>query len=553
MHYKTAEKRYLRKCNKKSCFLNIFVMGTKIGYCVGMETDAKIVLVDDEIMVTKTLAMLLRLEGLENTIAFNNPEEALGYLEENDCELIISDFIMPQMNGLEFLSAAKKIELHQNTTQILLTGYADKENAIKAINELGIFKYIEKPWNNADLILNIKNAIERTTLKKALKQKMDELEQANSALENYSKNLETLVEKRTGQLYESSEKLNTLFENCADGILTFNRNHQIISANKATQEIFGVSEKELINKNFFELIINEKNQKIEPLFNEKKVVYLRDFSLINYKNDEKIPVEISLGTVLNNKDSFVVAVIRNMSYQKENERLKDDFIATLTHDLRTPLLAAISGLEFILNGTLGAIEDKQKDLIFAMKKSNEDMLGLTNALLEVYRYEAGKVYLCKSQFCINELITQSVSELQPLLIKENAKLNFARTNTDELLINADKNEIRRVIVNLIGNAIKHSGENIQINISAHQEDKDLVVSVKDNGVGLDQEDIKKLFKRFSQGTSKKRSTSTGLGLYLSSQIVNAHNGTIWVESEVDKGSNFIFRLKNVVTESRVLL
>ncbi len=517
-----------------------------------MEVCGKIVLVDDEIMVTKTLSTLLKLEGLKDTIAFNDPLEALEFLKDNTCELIISDFIMPKMEGIEFLACAKKLPSQEDTTQILLTGYADKENAIKAINEVGIFKYIEKPWNNDDLILNIKNAIERTNLKRALKEKIIQLKKANDELEEYSKNLETLVQKRSKELYESREKLNAIFTNCADGIVTFKKDCLINTLNQAACELFGTNEKDLLNKNFFELIINEKNQKLENPFRAQKPIFLRDFSLINYTSNTKTPIEISLAKIENDKDTFVVAVIRNVSYQKENERLRDDFIATLTHDLRTPLLAAISGLDFILNGTLGEISEKQRELIFAMKKSNEDMLGLTNALLEVYRYEAGKIFLCKTRFCINNLIKECAKELEMLFKQNNTEIAFD-FDSEELYINADKNEIRRVILNLLGNAVKHGGENTKVIIKSTKTGKDAQISVKDNGIGLSEDDRKKLFKRFSQGTSKKRSCSTGLGLYLSRRIVEAHNGTIWVDSEINKGSNFIFNLKNAALEDKVLL
>ena len=517
-----------------------------------MDTCAKIILVDDEVMVTKTLVTLLKLEGFKNVSAFNNPIEALEYLRIYPSDIIISDFIMPKMDGIEFLSKAKKLSAQEDTTQILLTGYADKENAIKAINDVGIFKYIEKPWNNNDLILNIKNAIERTKLKKALKEKIVQLKSANSELEEYSKNLELLVQKRSKELYESREKLNAIFKNCADGIITFKKDYLVTSTNQAACDLFGTDDKELLNKNFFELIINEKNQKFENPFKIKKPLFLRDFSVVNYKNNAKIPIEISLAKIDNDKDTFVVAVIRDVSYQKENERLRDDFIATLTHDLRTPLLAAISGLEFILNGTLGEISEKQRELISAMKKSNEDMLGLTNALLEVYRYEAGKIFLCKTRFCINKLIKDCVKELEILFKQNNSDIEFD-FESEELQINADKNEIRRVILNLLGNAIKHGGENTKVTIKSEKIGKDAQISVKDNGMGLSEEDQKKLFKRFSQGTSKKRSCSTGLGLYLSRRIVEAHNGSIWVKSELDKGSEFTFNLKNTALEEKVLL
>ena len=517
-----------------------------------MDTYGKIVLVDDEVMVTRTLETLLKLEGLKDTESFNDPFEALEYLKINQCELIISDFIMPKMEGIEFLSRAKKLPLQEDTTQILLTGYADKENAIKAINEVGIFKYIEKPWNNDDLVLNIKNAIERTNLKRALKEKIIQLKKANDELEEYSKNLEALVQKRSKELYESREKLNAIFTNCADGIVTFKKDYVINSLNQAACELFGTGEKDLLNKNFFELIINEKNQRHENPFKSKNPVFLRNFCLVNYKNNTKIPIEISLAKIESDKDDFVVAVIRNVSYQKENERLRDDFIATLTHDLRTPLLAAISGLDFMLKGTLGEISEKQKELTLAMKKSNEDMLGLTNALLEVYRYEAGKIFLCKTRFCVNKLIKDCAKELEVLFKQNNTEIIFDFEN-EELMINADKNEIRRVISNLLGNAIKHGGENTKVIVKSQKIGKDAQISVEDNGVGLSKEDQMKLFKRFSQGTSKKRSCSTGLGLYLSRRIVEAHNGLIWVESEVDKGSKFIFNLKNAALEDKVLL
>lgn len=517
-----------------------------------MDTNGKIVLVDDEVMVTKTLSTLLKLEGLRDTVTFNNPEHALEYLKNNSCELIISDFIMPEMDGIEFLSRIKELPLQAETTQILLTGYADKENAIKAINEVGIFKYIEKPWNNDDLILNIKNAIERTNLKRALREKIIQLKKANTELEEYSKNLESLVQKRTKELWESREKLNAIFTNCADGIVTFKKDNLLVSLNQAACKLFGLEEKELLNKNFFELIINEKNQRIQNPFKLNEPLFLRDFSLINYKNDVKIPVEISLAKINDSSNPFVVGVLRDVSYQRENERLRDDFIATLTHDLRTPLLAAISGLDFILNGTLGETTQKQKELLEAMKKSNEDMLGLTNALLEVYRYEAGKIFLYKTRFSINELIKDCIKELD-ILFKQNGSNIEIDCNSDNIEINADKNEIRRVILNLLGNAIKHGGENTKINVCAKKTGKDLVLSVKDNGVGLSQDDQKKLFKRFSQGTSKKRSCSTGLGLYLSRRIVEAHNGTIWVESKPNKGSKFTFCLKSAALEDKVLL
>ena len=118
---------------------------------------SKIVAVDDEKMVTSALKTLFKIEGYSDINLFNSTKEALEFLADNKPDLIISDFIMPEMNGLEFLREAKK--LYPEVSMILLTGYADKENAIKAINEVGLYKYIEKPWDNDDLLMNVRNGI----------------------------------------------------------------------------------------------------------------------------------------------------------------------------------------------------------------------------------------------------------------------------------------------------------------------------------------------------------------------------------------------------------
>ena len=513
-----------------------------------MDKMGKILIVDDESMVTKTLSMLLGLEGFSNVITFNNPKEALKYLEEYEVDLIISDFIMPEMNGIDFLEIAKKYQ--NKVSMILLTGYADKENAIKAINSIGIFKYIEKPWDNKQLIINVKNALVQTKLKKELDKKIIELEIANKKLEEYSKNLEEIVEKRTQELSDANSKLNAIITSCADGIVTFDLNSKIMDLNNAAINLFGQDKKEIISKNFFDLIVNEKFLKAN--LNNKENIFLRNYYLINYRKDIKIPVEISIAPVFNQKNNFYVAVIRDVTYHKENERLRDDFIATLTHDLRTPLLATISGLDFVLDKSLGEVTDKQFGLFSAMKKSSEDMLGLVNTLLEVYRYEAGKTYLCKTKFDILKLVEECKSELLPLAKKAKMKIEIEQ-NSNELFVNADKNELRRVLINLAGNAIKHSQNGTKVVINLEKQEKDLKVDVIDDGIGLEKKDCEKLFSRFSQGTNQKRSSSTGLGLYLSRQIVEAHDGKIYVESELNKGSKFTFELKNSINDCKVIL
>ena len=190
-------------------------------------------------------------------------------------------------------------------------------------------------------------------------------------------------------------------------------------------------------------------------------------------------------------------------------------------------------------------------MLSTMIQSNEDLLGLVNALLEVYRFESGKLSLCKTEFNLKDLVQQCYDELVPLSKKKDIAFNLHLDFDEGLIVEADRAEIKRVITNLCGNALNYTNKGGTIDIHVKSQAGDILFSVIDNGNGIPKEDIPHLFKRFSQGTSKKRSTGTGLGLYLSRQIVEAHGGKIWVESKVNQGSEFSFLLTNVVAKSKV--
>lgn len=504
-----------------------------------------IVVVDDEKIVTFAFKTLLKVEGFSNAHFFNNPKDAIEFLRDNQPDLIISDFLMPEMNGLEFLSEVKK--LYPEVSKILLTGYADKENAIRAINEIGLYRYIEKPWNNDDLIINIKNGIERSYLLSELHKKISELECAKKELEKYSHNLEQLVEERTTDLKQSNAKLEGIFNYCADGIVIINEDGIIEQVNPACESLIGLVENKLTMTAIDDYLVSQKTFISKELHKlDDSELLLRDFCIKNPLSNVETPVEISFARI--NPDSEFkrfVGVIRDVTEQKKSDKLRDDFIATLTHDLRTPLLAAIQTLSFFLDGALGELDEKQKLLLATMQKSNQDLLGLVNALLEVYKYDAEKLTLTKTNFNIYNLVEQVYNELLPLA--QNKNIDFSiDCNNKNLEINADRSELRRVVCNLCGNAINYTQDGGKVAITLKNESKDLIFSVSDNGCGIPQEDIPNMFQRFSQGTSKKRSTGTGLGLYLSRQIIESHGGKIWLESKVNKGSEFSFLLTDTV-------
>jgi len=140
-----------------------------------------IVIVDDEEMVLTSLNAYLSLETDYEVRTFKSAKEALAYLEQGEVDLVLSDYLMPEMDGISFLARVR--DLHPEAPRIILTGYADKENAIKGINEVGLYQYIEKPWDNDDLQLVIRNGLEKRHLVSRLQSKIDEINRAYSDLQ----------------------------------------------------------------------------------------------------------------------------------------------------------------------------------------------------------------------------------------------------------------------------------------------------------------------------------------------------------------------------------
>jgi len=150
-------------------------------------TTQTIVIVDDEELVVTSLQTFLDLETPYRTVTFTSAKVALQHIQDHDVDLVISDYLMPEMDGITFLSQVR--ELKPDVPRIILTGYADKENAIKAINQVGLFQYIEKPWENEDLRVIVRNGLEKMQLLKKLQVKINEITQAHAELQTLNQEI----------------------------------------------------------------------------------------------------------------------------------------------------------------------------------------------------------------------------------------------------------------------------------------------------------------------------------------------------------------------------
>lgn len=243
----------------------------------------------------------------------------------------------------------------------------------------------------------------------------------------------------------------------------------------------------------------------------------------------------------------VLAMLRLKHSIDEQIRINqqhEEFIASLTHDLRTPLIAADHVLHLLRRGAFGKTLPKMRDSLEQVVQSNQTLLEMVDTVLEIYQYEAG----CKDLYFHNidlwELSRDVVRELTPLAANKSLKLDLSLvegTDQTSLQVRGDRLELRRLLTNLLGNAIRYTDTGsvelrLQRLICNSPKSDFIVLEVEDTGIGIAPEEQEFLFERFRQGNHQRR--GNGLGLYLSHQIVEAHHGSIEVESEVGKGTLF---------------
>ncbi len=248
---------------------------------------------------------------------------------------------------------------------------------------------------------------------------------------------------------------------------------------------------------------------------------------------------------------------RSIDERDEIARQREDFVSRLTHDLRTPLVAADRMLLLFQQGALGNLSPQIQEVIAIMARSNVNLLTMVNTLLEVYRFEAGRKTLAFQAVDLHKLLAEVVGELTPLTQDKTLTINLdVAEAVNASTIMGDRLELHRLFTNLIGNAIKFTESgSIAIRLtpviwSSKINSKEfslpstitdyITIEIVDTGSGIPPEEQATLFERFRQGSHK--SSGSGLGLYLSRRIVGAHQGTILVNSQLGKGSTFIVSL-----------
>ena len=293
---------------------------------------------------------------------------------------------------------------------------------------------------------------------------------------------------------------------------------------------------------YFKLL--DEKKKLEnfliQVINSIKSVRYGDFSSRVNEGYDKLTKQLS--TSLNHTFESISDredMIREyIERDKENAKLKTDFIATLTHDLKVPIIAQDNTFELFLNNKFGELSGIQYEAIKNLKISNMDLKHLVETLLETFKMEQTKTELkIENNVNIPDLINDCINQMNGILILHNKKINFIN-NIGDYSADIDVFLIKRVLQNLILNALWHSIHSESVDVILEGKEEEFEISIRDYGAGIEKEEVKKIFNKYYSSNTKFAHSGVGLGLYLSNKIIKLHKGRIEVDSKKDEGSTF---------------
>jgi len=409
----------------------------------------------------------------------------------------------------------------------------------------------KRSGGDRDLRLKIKTKDETGQMSESFNQMADKLN-------DFYHNLEEKVRARTEELNAKKDILaekkaqnDAILAGIGDGVFVLDTNRRIILFNPVAEKISGFTAKEAMGKEYDKVLrfVFEKDGTINDVFIKEamikgKITQMANHTLLVRKDGTNVPVADSAAPIkdVSGKIFGCVVVFRDVTKEREIDKMKTEFISVASHQLRTPLTGIKWFSELLLKSKLNATT---KDYIRQISISNERMVRLVDDLLNVSRIEAGKKFdIILKNTDIVSLMKGVLKEQMPGAEKKHIALVCDKDAPQELTLTVDELKMRQVFQNLISNAIKYSKDKTEIMIGCDKKKDSITFFVKDEGIGIPKHQQGQIFNKFfrAENALTVQTDGTGLGLYIVKSIVEAHGGKVWFESIENKGTTFFISL-----------
>jgi len=486
-----------------------------------MSRSAKILVVDDEQIMRDGCTRILSKQDWQ-VVTAETGEAGLEAIKKGDgFDVVLLDLMMPGISGMEVLEAVQGVDA--NLLVIVITGYATVESAVEAMKK-GAYDFIPKPFTPDQLRIVVQRALE----KRALQQEMEILKSER--------------EKSLRDIATEKSRIGTIINCMGDGVFVCDRDSCVVLTNPAAGRMLGIEESSLIGRPLPECSIDgtltgtiiESLKSPDPAFATVSQELCPSGVPSVFLRAHTAPVRNDLGETLG-----AVTVLQDITTLKELDRMKSDFVAMVSHELRSPVASIQQQLSVMLEGLTGDLTRRQIRMLTRAKERARGLMDLINDLLDLSKIEAGMVVQYKEPLRLEELL----GKVHELIVPEaeakglKLKLHVGRSIPP---VNGDRNNLEAVFTNLVNNAIKYTPEGGEVTTRIKAEGKNVRVEVSDTGIGISKKDLPRIFGRFYRVKSEKtrQIVGTGLGLCIVKHIVEAHLGTISVESDEGGGSVF---------------
>lgn len=479
-----------------------------------------ILVVDDEKIIREGAERILTKEGWKTAIA-ENGERGLALIKETAFNILLLDLMMPGISGMEVLKSA--LAIRPGILPIIITGYATIENAVEAMKR-GAYDFIPKPFTPDQLRIVVRRAIDKITLERETERLR--LEQARS--------LRDIAHEKSRTL--------TIINHMADGVLVTDREGMVVLSNPALSRMLGAAEEKPLGKHVSEWI---KHEELARLLGRVLDAGDRDAQGVSQElawGDPPKSFFIAHATPVRDDAGEVfgsVTIFNDVTRLKEFDRMKSEFVDMVSHEVRSPLSSIRQKLSLLSDGFAGDITTQQKEIVTRVQQRIDALIGMTSNLLDLSRIESGRLVQQKERLNLAEVISETVAMMVPEADKKGLQCDVT-VDAGLYPVHADRQGMETMCTNLIANAIKYNRQGGTIAVRARNRGDFVEMQVRDTGVGIARENLSRIFDKFFRIRTDytRQVVGSGIGLPLVKAIVEAHFGTIEVESELEKGTTF---------------
>ncbi len=479
---------------------------------------AKILVVDDEEIIRIGCQRILEDQKYIVDLAVNGRMGWEKIQAQPDYDLVLLDLMMPEMGGMELLEEIRRMD--PNIVVIMITGFATIETAVDAMRK-GAYDYLPKPFSPDELRAKINRGLEKRRLTLEAEQLRGERD----------RNLLELANEKSRTL--------TLINCMTEGIIATNRAGQIVLINPAACNMMRLSRDKAIGTTVKGLL---ENPELEKQISEMLETVQRNAIVKRqeFVTSDKRVLQASTAPIIDDQGETLgtITTLADITEDKKIEQMKSDFIRLVSHELKAPIAAIEGYLNLIIEGLTGGDRQKEMDIILRSRDKAENLLMLINDLLDLSRAER-KTSKTLTPIDITNVLKETIDFYQNEAASKSLTLT-AHLPPQLPPVLGNQDDLGRVFANLISNAIKYTPEKGTVEVSADQHEGQIVVQVKDTGIGMSEEDLQKIFGEFfrAKNAVQRKISGTGLGLAICKRIIDDHNGHIEVKSKLDEGSTF---------------